>query len=44
MEGAPKKRMNHSAAILGSIMLVHGGFCTEYKKLLDDFAMFDIEV
>ena len=29
IEGAPRKRMNHAASILGSMMLVHGGFNTE---------------
>jgi hypothetical protein len=28
-ENAPKKRMNHSASIMGCLMLVHGGFNTE---------------
>lgn len=29
IEGAPGKRMNHAAGILGSMMIVHGGFNTD---------------
>ena len=43
IEGAPRKRMNHVAGIYGGILLVHGGFNTEQKKLLNDFALFDLE-
>ena len=39
----PKKRMNHSASIMGCIMMVHGGFSTEAKQVLDDYQLFDIE-
>ena len=35
--------MNHSSCIYGSIFMIHGGFNTEQKKLLDDFAFFDLE-
>ena len=42
-EGAPRKRMNHAASIMGCLMLVHGGFSTESKKVLDDFCLFDVE-
>lgn len=43
IEGAPKKRQNHIAGILGSVMLVHGGFNTEQKKVLNDIGLFDID-
>lgn len=39
----PKKRMSHVAAVFGSFMLVHGGFNTEGKIVLDDFNLFDLE-
>jgi hypothetical protein len=35
--------MSHAASILGGMMLVHGGFNTEQKKLLNDFGLFDLE-
>jgi len=35
------KRMNHASDIFGCIMVVHGGFCGEEKRTLDDFALFD---
>jgi hypothetical protein len=44
IEGAPRKRMNHTASVMGSLMLVHGGFNTESKKVLDDFNLFDLEM
>ena len=43
IEGAPIKRMNHAASILGGIMVVHGGFNTDQRKLLNDFGIFDLE-
>ena len=39
----PKKRMSHAAGNLGCIMLIHGGYTTEQKKVLDDFKLFDVE-
>ena len=33
----PSKRMNHTATILGCVMVVHGGFNTERKRILNDF-------
>ena len=39
----PKKRRAHTAAILGSLMLVHGGQNTESRTLMDDFNLFDLE-
>jgi hypothetical protein len=43
IEGAPRKRMSHSASIMGGFMLVHGGYNTDQKKLLNDFGLFDLE-
>ena len=43
IEGAPKKRQNHVAGVLGSVMIVHGGFNTEQKKVLNDYALFDLD-
>ena len=43
IEGAPRKRMNHAAAMFGGIMIIHGGANTEQKKVMNDFAMFDME-
>jgi Galactose oxidase, central domain len=43
IEGAPSKRTNHTASILGGIMLVHGGYNTEQKKTMNDFGFFDLE-
>lgn len=43
IEGAPNKRTSHSANIFGGLMLVHGGYNTEQKKMQDDFALFDLE-
>ena len=40
----PKKRMYHTASILGSLMLIHGGYSSEGKITLSDFNLFDIEV
>ena len=39
----PKKRMLHVSAALGSVMLIHGGYNSEGKVMLDDFNLFDIE-
>jgi len=39
----PKKRMGHVSAVLGSLMLIHGGYNCEGKVHLDDFNLFDIE-
>lgn len=44
IEGAPKKRQNHVAATFGPVMIVHGGFNTEQKKVLNDFGLFDFEL
>lgn len=44
IEGAPVKRMSHCASILGGFMLVHGGYNTEQKKLLNEFGIFDLEL
>lgn len=35
--GVPTKRMGHAAAILGNILLVHGGIYGEENQILDDF-------
>ena len=35
--------MSHAASIMGGFMLVHGGYNTEQKKLLNDFGLFDLE-
>ena len=43
-ELSPRKRMSHSASIMGCIMLVSGGFSTEAKKVLDDLRMFDCDL
>ena len=43
IEGAPSKRTNHTASIYGGFMLVHGGYNTEQKKVLQDFGLFDLE-
>jgi hypothetical protein len=43
IEGAPSKRMSHCASILGGMMVVHGGYNTEQKKILRDFGIFDLE-
>lgn len=40
----PKKRMSHAASVLGSLMLIHGGYSCEGKITLADFNLFDIEV
>lgn len=39
----PSKRMNHTATILGCVMVIHGGFNTERKRVLNDFSLYDIE-
>jgi len=39
----PKKRMGHVAAVMGGVYLVHGGFNTEGKIVLDDFNLYDFE-
>eukprot|EP00347_Sterkiella_histriomuscorum_P022130 403331578 len=44
IEGAPKKRQNHIGCMLGSAMVVHGGFNTEQKKVLNDFGIFDVDI
>lgn len=44
IEGAPRKRMSHSTSTLGCMMLVHGGFSTESRKVLDDFNLFDLKL
>jgi N-acetylneuraminic acid mutarotase len=44
IEGAPKKRMSHCSAILGGFLLVHGGFSTDQKQLLNEFGLFDLEL
>ena len=35
--------MQHAAATLGSLMLIHGGYNNEGKLQLSDFNLFDIE-
>lgn len=40
----PKKRMYHTSAVFGSLMLIHGGYSSEGKIALSDFNLFDIEV
>lgn len=39
----PKKRMNHAASILGSLLLIHGGYNNEGTIVYSDFNLFDIE-
>ena len=39
-----KKRMHHAADIIGSLMLVHGGYSTESKKVMEDFAVLDTHI
>ena len=39
----PTKRTQHVSGLLGSIMLVHGGYNCEGKVTLNDFCLFDIE-
>lgn len=39
----PKKRMGHVSAMLGSLMLIHGGYNSEGRIQLDDFNLFDVE-
>lgn len=36
--------MNHASGLLGCVMLVHGGFSTEAKRILDDFSLLDLEL
>jgi N-acetylneuraminic acid mutarotase len=38
---SPLKRMGHAGDTLGGVMLVHGGFNTEAKVVLDDFNLYD---
>ena len=40
----PKKRMSHVASRLGCIMMIHGGFSSVGKVILDDFNLYDIEL
>lgn len=40
----PKKRMAHCSAMMGSLMLLHGGYNCEGKICLDDFNLFDVEL
>lgn len=44
LDGAPKKRMNQAASLLGCMMLIHGGLNTESKRLMEDMKVFDIEL
>ncbi|CDW80498.1 kelch motif family protein [Stylonychia lemnae] len=44
LEGSPQKRYNHASAIFGSIMMIHGGFFADQRKLLNDFALFDCDM
>ena len=40
----PKKRISHVSGFFGCIMLTHGGFNSEAKKLLDDFNLYDVQL
>jgi len=44
LDRAPKKRMNHSAGLMGCLMLVSGGYNTETKTVMSDLCIFDIEL
>eukprot|EP00347_Sterkiella_histriomuscorum_P014797 403359488 len=44
VEGAPNKRYNHAAAMLGSVMIIQGGLFADQRKLLNDFAIFDCDL
>jgi hypothetical protein len=35
--------MCHAGAVLGGLMMMHGGFNTEAKIVLDDFNLFDFD-
>ena len=37
----PTARSHHAAAVFGSAMIVHGGYCGEENKILDDWHLFD---
>ena len=39
----PAKRTQHVSGLLGSIMLVHGGYNCEGKVTLNDFCLFDLD-
>lgn len=39
----PAKRMNHSADVFGSALVIHGGINGEEKHALKDFATYDLE-
>lgn len=40
----PAKRMNHAADLFGSLLVIHAGYNTEAKTVLEDFAAFDVEL
>ncbi|CDW73755.1 kelch motif family protein [Stylonychia lemnae] len=37
-----KKRMNHSSAVFGSMLVVYGGLYAEENKLMNDVSVFDL--
>lgn len=41
---APRKRFSHVSAIMGGLMIVHGGKNSEVKQVLSDFNIFDLGV
>ena len=42
--GVPKKRIGHVACMFGCVMMVHGGYSTEGKIMLDDFNLYDVKL
>ena len=38
----PSSRLHHGADILGSYLVVYGGYAGEERRILGDFAMFDL--
>ncbi len=36
--------MSHAAGVMGGLMLMHGGYSTEGRLVLDDFNLFDFKL
>jgi hypothetical protein len=36
------KRVHHAGAILGCVLIIHGGFCGEEKSLYSEMVLFDL--
>jgi hypothetical protein len=41
---APRKRFGHVSAIIGGLMIVHGGKNSEIRQILSDFNIFDLGI